>query len=69
MADEADFADKLIEIGLSATLETMRLEMDAMPKESLYYCVDCDDEIPESRRLAQIGCKRCIECQNSFEKA
>lgn len=30
-------------------------------------CLNCGDEIPEARRLAQPGCRRCIKCQAEFE--
>lgn len=28
-------------------------------------CTDCDDPIPEPRRLAVPGCLRCIECERA----
>lgn len=31
--------------------------------ESAVQCLDCGSKIPEERRLAQRGCKYCIECQ------
>lgn len=31
-------------------------------------CADCGDEIPEGRRLAEIGCTRCISCQEDWER-
>jgi phage/conjugal plasmid C-4 type zinc finger TraR family protein len=30
-------------------------------------CVDCEEPIPEARRRAVPHCRRCIECQRSFE--
>lgn len=30
-------------------------------------CVDCDNEIPLKRRQAKPGCRRCIDCQETFE--
>lgn len=32
--------------------------------ESLTHCAECDEEIPEKRRLALPGVKICIDCQN-----
>jgi phage/conjugal plasmid C-4 type zinc finger TraR family protein len=31
--------------------------------ESLRRCEDCDEEIPEARRLAVPGVRRCRDCQ------
>ena len=36
-------------------------------RESRTYCLDCGEEIPEARRRAVAGCKRCVECQTCFE--
>jgi|GEM_PF-44709 len=35
--------------------------------ESLKYCLECGEEIPEKRRLAVKGCKYCINCQNELD--
>ncbi|MBC7210995.1 MAG: TraR/DksA C4-type zinc finger protein [Pseudomonas sp.] len=34
---------------------------------SLLDCVDCEEPIPEARRVAEKGCARCIECQQIHE--
>jgi phage/conjugal plasmid C-4 type zinc finger TraR family protein len=34
---------------------------------SLTHCVDCEEKIPEARRVAVPGCKRCIDCQTDLE--
>jgi phage/conjugal plasmid C-4 type zinc finger TraR family protein len=31
--------------------------------ESEHFCLDCNEPIPEARRVAQKGCKYCIDCQ------
>jgi phage/conjugal plasmid C-4 type zinc finger TraR family protein len=31
-------------------------------------CVDCDARIPDDRRQAVPGVKRCIECQEIYER-
>ncbi|MDK2124167.1 TraR/DksA C4-type zinc finger protein [Parachitinimonas caeni] len=31
-------------------------------------CCDCDEPIPEPRRLAVPGCQRCIDCQTLSER-
>ena len=35
---------------------------------SLCECEDCGDDIPVERRTAVRGCRRCIFCQERFEK-
>lgn len=35
--------------------------------ESAKFCVDCGTPIPEKRRLAVPGCKRCTRCETEFE--
>lgn len=40
-----------------------------LPKgESALLCHECGDPIPEARRLAQVGCKFCIGCQEGHDK-
>ncbi|MDD2367353.1 MAG: TraR/DksA C4-type zinc finger protein [Desulfuromonadaceae bacterium] len=31
-------------------------------------CEDCGDEIPLRRRRVKPGCRRCISCQEKFER-
>lgn len=31
-------------------------------------CIDCGEAIPEKRRQAVPGCRRCIDCQTDFER-
>lgn len=35
--------------------------------ESGGFCEDCGELIPEARRKAQRGCRRCIDCQTLHE--
>jgi len=37
-------------------------------RESRMYCIDCEEEIPQKRREAVIGCQRCLACQSVFER-
>lgn len=40
-----------------------------LPKgDSLEFCEDCGEDIPEDRRKAMKGCIRCIHCQTLFER-
>ena len=37
--------------------------------ESLIRCEDCDVEIPEARRRAIPGVRRCVACQSSLDSS
>lgn len=36
--------------------------------DSLEFCEDCEEPIPEKRRRAVPGCRRCLTCQLEFEE-
>lgn len=36
--------------------------------ESLLFCVECGDDIPEARRRALPGCRTCVACQAGRDK-
>ena len=41
----------------------------AIPRgESLEFCEECGDEIPEARRKAVEGCRHCIYCKERLER-
>ncbi len=35
--------------------------------ETLEFCAECGEPIPEARRLAVPGCRLCIDCQTERE--
>lgn len=37
--------------------------------ESLRYCEECGDEIPQARRDALPGVRRCVTCQSAIDNA
>jgi phage/conjugal plasmid C-4 type zinc finger TraR family protein len=37
--------------------------------ESMSLCEDCDGVIPEARRLAVPGVRRCVNCQATLDKS
>ncbi|MFE8072564.1 DksA/TraR family C4-type zinc finger protein [Marinobacteraceae bacterium S3BR75-40.1] len=40
-----------------------------IPKgESLYYCEECDEPIPEARRQALPGVRLCVACQSERDR-
>ena len=36
--------------------------------ESELYCVECDEEIPEARRKALPGVRKCVSCQSVYDR-
>lgn len=52
------------QIEASISDELARLKAVRRPVgESLMFCAECDEPIPEKRRLAIPGVKLCIDCQ------
>ena len=50
--------------------ELQRLNARAKPMgESLTHCAECEEIIPEARRLAKPGVKLCIDCQQERDAA
>lgn len=68
MSDIIDRACEIEMLQRDAALESnsrlWQLEHDGSSEE---YCIDCGESIPEARRLAAPGCKRCIDCQEFNE--
>ena len=51
------------QIEASVNDELARMKARRTPQgESLRFCADCEEEIPEARRTAVPGVKLCIEC-------
>ncbi|MBO9396166.1 DksA/TraR family C4-type zinc finger protein [Shimia sp. R9_1] len=58
------------QIEASINDELARLQAQRQPVgESLRFCAECEEEIPEARRLARPGVKLCIECQQERDSA
>lgn len=56
-----------IEASLNDKLK--RMQARSQPQgSSLTHCADCEDPIPEARRLAIKGVKLCIECQRERDQ-
>lgn len=65
MPDEIDRAQEINEQLLG---DALAQQQRRMPRgESLAECVDCGEPIPEARRKAMPGCRRCIDCQTLHE--
>ncbi|WP_406821495.1 TraR/DksA C4-type zinc finger protein [Pseudomonas sp. KnCO4] len=55
-----DVVEQHLEVALAA-------RVGAPVRESRLDCIDCDDPISESRRVAARGCVRCSACQTLHE--
>ncbi|WP_339079643.1 TraR/DksA family transcriptional regulator [Pseudomonas sp. TMP9] len=67
MADNADFADGVIEQRLA---QAMAARPVGNPGQCALECEGCGYAIPEDRRLAVLdrGCTRCTECQELVDR-
>ncbi|MCU1781131.1 TraR/DksA C4-type zinc finger protein [Pseudomonas sp. 13B_2.1_Bac1] len=63
MADIADFANDLVQERIDQAVAARLALMSSQPQHSLMFCDDCDEAIPEARRLAQPGCTLCVGCK------
>ena len=53
------------QIDASIEDELVRMRARRIPEsESLTHCAECDEPIPEARRIALPGVKLCIDCQS-----
>ncbi len=66
MSDEMDRAQEINEQFQTAVLDAHHRNRPHGP--AAIYCEDCGEQIPEARRRAAPGCKRCIDCQSDLEK-
>lgn len=66
MADEIDIANQAIEEGINRSIYQVQQKANSA-MASKKYCIDCDAEIPEARRLTVKGCQRCAVCQSKHE--
>ena len=58
-----------IEASVKDELARMKAQNRAPVGESLTHCAECEEEIPEARRLAKPGVKLCIDCQQERDGA
>lgn len=66
--DEADLAQESENFHLELVVKTAKQRMQGLKPESARFCVDCEKPIPEMRRLAVPGCRRCVTCQAEIER-
>lgn len=48
--------------------EIHRARRNVPQGESLLYCEECGEEIPEARRKAMPGVRLCVDCQEEADK-
>lgn len=63
MADIADFANDLVQERIDQAVAARLALMSNTVLHSLMFCEECDEPIPEARRLAQPGCTLCVGCK------
>lgn len=66
MADVIDRASERETLDRELALACQR-QQRAHPAQSLLHCEACGGEIPEARRRALAGVRRCVDCQQSHE--
>ena len=66
--DQADIADQVITDNLERAIAAARgIRADsARFSLSSLYCIECGTQIPEKRKAAIPGCKRCVSCEEDY---
>lgn len=57
-----------IDASIADELARMRQNRRDPVGDSLTHCAECDEEIPQARRLAVPGVKLCIDCQGGRDR-
>lgn len=68
VADIADFANDLVQERIDQALAARKAANFATAVHSFLFCEECDDPIPEARRVASPGCTQCVQCQSIDEQ-
>lgn len=63
-SDIIDQANELVEHRLQLAIQKHRIDQNAVSAE---HCSECEEDIPEARRVAMPGCKTCASCQDVLE--
>ncbi|EBA2367890.1 TraR/DksA family transcriptional regulator [Salmonella enterica] len=63
-SDIIDQANELVEHRLQLAIQKHRIDQNAVSAE---HCSECEEVIPEARRVAMPGCKTCASCQEVLE--
>ncbi|PKF35525.1 TraR/DksA family transcriptional regulator [Acinetobacter proteolyticus] len=65
MADPIDLANDITQRILESQISNALVHSNL---ESATHCEECDNPIPEGRRLAAKGTQHCIDCAEHFER-
>lgn len=57
-----------IDVSTQEAIARVRAAMPQFAGESAGECVECGEEIPESRRKALPGVKLCVDCQTARDQ-
>lgn len=62
--------DGAVQDQIDATVEDAlkRVRSEQLKGESLEYCDECGEDIPEARRNAVPGVRYCVQCQSAKDK-
>jgi len=63
-SDIIDQANELVAHRLQLAIQKHRIDQNAVSAE---HCSECEEDIPEARRVAMPGCKTCASCQEVLE--
>ena len=63
-SDIIDQANELVEHRLQLAIQKHRIDQNAVSAE---HCSECEEDIPEARRVAMPGCQTCASCQEFLE--
>ena len=66
--DDADRADLVIDAATQRAIERSRVALGSGLTESATECEDCGERIPEARRRAMPGCRKCVQRQMIAEQ-
>ncbi|MTH33220.1 DksA/TraR family C4-type zinc finger protein [Paracoccus limosus] len=65
-----DAVNDQIDVSTREAIERMRLRnARAADAESAEFCDECDEPIPQARRVAIPGVRLCVECQSGRDRA
>ena len=56
-----------IDASIADAVQRARAQLAQTQAASLTHCEDCEDEIPEGRRQAVPGVRRCVRCQEAAD--
>lgn len=65
-----DAVNDQIDISTREAIERMRLRNAARGTgESAEFCDECDEPIPQARRVAIAGVRLCVQCQSGHDRS